>query len=174
MVSYGLNLRKIEIWVLPGHQLDVPVLLRQPLENDVREVPVRDRLLHLGQQATQSRELVDLVVGVLSRRHARGRQRLLCGVYGLLCDLQVLRLQLLHGLLSVSTCCACSFCMLGHQKSRRFLGNQVKDSEQIVVPVVELIRVRTAERLDAPQRDGKVTPVRVRIAQILADVCCCA
>ena len=49
LAGYILNLRNIEVWVHPGHQLDVPVLFRQTLENDVRDVLVRDRFLHLGQ-----------------------------------------------------------------------------------------------------------------------------
>lgn len=35
--------------VLPGHPIDVPVLLRQTSENDTREVPVSDWLLRFGQ-----------------------------------------------------------------------------------------------------------------------------
>ena len=40
----------------------------------------------------------------------------------------------------------------------------------LLVPVAELVRVRAAETLDAPQRVVKATPIRVRIAPILVDV----
>lgn len=44
---YSQNIRKMIVWVLPGRQVGLPVLLRQTLDNDVGEVPVRGPFLYL-------------------------------------------------------------------------------------------------------------------------------
>ena len=55
------------------------------------------------------------------------------GEYGLVCDVQEPRLQLLHCLVSVFTCFACSFCVFGDRKSPRFPGIQVQKNRQVLI-----------------------------------------
>ena len=76
---------------------------------------------------------VDVVLGVLSWRHARSRDCLLFGAYRLFGDLPVFRLQLLGCFYSVVACSACTLCVRRHQQRRRILGDQVEGTKTILV-----------------------------------------
>lgn len=85
----GLHLRKIEVWIFPGRQLDSPLYSPVALKNDVHEARLRDGVAHLLQQFTQPHGSVDVFVRVVSLSRARDRLGLLRGVNGVVGDLQL-------------------------------------------------------------------------------------
>lgn len=53
MAKNRLHFLKGEVGVLPRHELYIPVLRRQALNDDVHETTVRNRLLHLEHYTLQ-------------------------------------------------------------------------------------------------------------------------
>lgn len=128
---YRLDLQKIGVG---SFQMTSRFSYYQTLDNNLGEFSVLDLFPRFGLQVTQWRKFNSVVIGALYRRHARSHERLLCGAYRLVSDLQCKYTIPTPARSSHFVHCqgsACSLCIPCHQQSRPFFSDHVEADNRL-------------------------------------------
>lgn len=86
MAHGSLDLRQGKVGLSVCRQLDVLVLFRETMDDDILEEPLGDELLHRSQSVVKAFRLHIYFVGVLVLLHGCSREGRLQCADGLVCD----------------------------------------------------------------------------------------